>query len=587
MALLQANVIYKGHIIKVGKNTCDVYIPGTMSQLKDIPLCFPMYGVEYFEDSKYQYGHGIIYSPEIGSHCLVTLIEGDPYVLTFIPPYDQVRNEPMIQNVDDIDQSIDGLAAVKSQLESRMIELDKKAKAQNLSNRPSYHYGDEDLTLGDVGFTTASGNKILATSYGLNVVAASNYCFRTYSKLENTIREGFRNFIRFTPSGDESWTNQRDRDTDEIKTLYIKRLKYSYEDQDPIYTFAVGQQVDGYYKQHASHHTEDSGSYIEVVDLGANVARIYEAGSDVCTESIGRNEDGRTITARNHSIGAKIDLSLTASLMASLSGKLTVLTDGVENSVQGVQTTVKGKAMVHINPPQEKKSENSSPTGGEAQKAGGMKAADLLGKVKDYAPQINKTVSQLRAGKVKEAMTQAAITYGPKLIDKVGGVPPAAGNVKTKALDKVSGAVDRIASKLPEGMKDQVKDAVTKKIEKYATQQFENLVSNGIARASGNIIDAQTTESVMGAVCSSGPETYDRDDVEFKEDDMDKLSEDHIGPKTKDVVKSASEDPSPDDPSVTVLEDQIADDIVSDIVREQSNPRRNGRELSTFASRGM
>jgi len=586
MGALHAGVIYKGHVTRVGNNTCDVYIPYVMSQIKEIPLCFPMYGVEYFEDSKYQYGHGIIFRPEIGSHCIVTLIEGDPYVLTFVPPYDQVRKSPMVQNVDDIDQSIDGLSAVRSQVENRMKILQKQAEEQGLSNDPSYHYNDEDLTDGDMGFTAASGNKMLVASYGLNIMAASNYCFRTYSKLENTIREGFRNFIRFTPSGDESWTNLRDSETDEIRTLYIKRLKYSYEDQDPIYTFAVGQSVNGYYKQHTSHHSDQDGSYIEVVDLGANVTRIYDAGSNVCTESIGRNEDGRSVSARNHDISGSIAMNVRG-IMTSVNGKLSIVSDGVINAVQGVMTTVKGKALVHINPPQAKKSENSPPTGADSQKVGGMTAQDLLGKIKDYAPQINKTVSQLRAGKVKEAMTEAAIVYGPKLIDKVGGVPPGAANVKTKALDKVSGAVDRIAAKLPEGMRDKIKDAVVNKINKYATAQFENLVSNGIATASGNIINAQTTESIMGAVCSSGPETYDRDDVEFKEDDMDKLSEDHIGPHTKDVVKSASETPSPDDATVTILEDQIAEDIVDAEVRDQSLTRRQAREVSVYTSRGM
>jgi len=553
---LEPGLLYRGTVDKVFTNRCNLWIDG-IGYIPDVAMTFPYYNVDTSNPAD-SYGHGIIFKPQIGAHCIVGMIGTDPYIIGFMPAYDIASAEDMVDDVDPLNKQLDELGSVVSQIvKNNNVNVNSQPK----KNDSVYSYNDEDLTLGDMALTTSGRNKIIAHSFGINVISATNYCFRIYSKYQNTIREGFRNMYRFFPSGSEIFSNLREQEGADISTNYIKTLKYSYKDVEPIFTQSVGQQVNGFYQEHKAHHSEGSDSFVTYVDLGANVIRSY---GDVCQESVGADTDGRSIKARNHTIEAAAAMNINGGFILSVNsiGSSTFSAQGIATLQSSVSTTVKGK-IVQINPLAAKKTKNSAASGTQKAASKGMKASEFLGKVKEYAPQLNKTVSQMRAGKVKEAMIGLTLTYGPKIISKAGGVAPVISKVKNGAIAKIGGAVDTVLVKFPEGMRNKAKEAATKRLVKLGTDKLTNLVSNSIAKASGNIITSQDTNVVMAMVASTGPETFDRDDIEFKKEDMGDLMKDEVAQNTMNIVKDATTTPSPANPSTTIMDDGIAEVVTA------------------------
>ena len=579
--MIEHGVLYKAYINRIEENRCYV-------SLEDYPydegwarLMFPFYSIVRFDGSGIRYGHGIVFKPELNSECIVMKWGDEMVIIGFLPPLNEeetLTDQSTVEGVENIDTSYKSASELIQEYKN-MKEVNDE---QDVPRKESYYHNDDQKTFGDMGMTASSRNKIFCFSFGLNLIQASEYCFRFYSKLKHTIKEAFWNYFSYTPNGTIEWTNSRENGSN-----YIRKMKNNYGDTQPILTEIIGEQAQGHMIRHDSHEDETEASVTDTIDLEANQSTVHSAGETLCVERRGQVSDGRSITAKNHDIKGTFSMNVSSVLKTQLSGTLSIISNGVLNTVQGVFTTVKGKALVHINPAQSKKTKDSPATGNTKNMAGKMKTAEALGKVQEYAPQAQKTATQVRAGKVKEAMTGAAMVYGPKVIDKVGGTAPDASKVKTSALSKVNAAVDKAVSKFPEGMRDKIKEAAVKQINKYSSQQFGNLVSNSISTATGAVISDQPDEDVMGVVASSDPETYDKDNIEFKHDDMDEMMEQEIGPATKDIVKDSTTTPSPDDPSVSVMENGIADVITDNTVRDLVPNEQTINGWAVDGSRGM
>ena len=579
--MLEDGVLYRANINAIEENRCNISLAEEPYDAGWARLMFPFYSIVRFDGSGIRYGHGIVFKPEIDSECIVMKMGAEWVIIGFLPPMNEEETLTDPETVDGV-ENIDTSYKTASQLIEEYKSMEAVNKEQAVPRKESYYHNDDQKTYGDMGFVASSRNKIFCYSFGLNLIQATDYCFRFYSKLKHTIKEAFWNMYTYTPNGRIEWTNSKDNGSN-----YIKNMKYNYADKDHIYTEIIGGQANGHMIRHSAHEESGDGEIIETIDLEANQQIVHSSGDSICVESRGVNADGRSIKARNQVIQGTINTEISANLATSLSGKVSIISNGTANTVQGVSTTIKGKALVHINPSQAKKTKDSPATGTTKEMGGKMKAAEAIGKVQEYAPQAGKTVSQVRAGKVQEAMISTAAVYGPKVIEKVGGNAPNVSGIKTGALDKVSSVVDNVAAKLPEGMRDKIKEAATKQITKYATQQFQNLVVNNISRATGDIISAQSVNTVMGIVASSGPETYDKDNVEFKKDDMDELMEDEVGPATKQIVKQSTISPDPEYPSLSQHDNKISYNITWDTVKSLVKEEQHNNAFAVDGSRGM
>jgi len=579
--MIEPGILYKAHVINIEENRCYVSLDDDPYDEGWARIIFPFYHVEELDGSDIRYGHGIVYKPEKGAECVVTTIGSDMVITGFLSPINDkisLKDPSVVDGVENLDSSL----KTASELIEEYKKMEVVNKDQENPRKESYYHNDDQKTFGDIGLVSPARNKIFCFSFGLNLIQATDYCFRFYSKLKHTVKEAFWNFYRYTPNGKTEWTNSKDNGSN-----YKQTMKYNYADTQPIFTEIIGQQADGHMIRHNAHEESGDGEIVETIDLEGNQQIIHSDGESICVESIGTSVDGRSIKARNQSVSGTISADFSSTLATTLTGKITIISNGVANTVQGVMTTIKGKAQVHINPPQAKKTKDSPATGTTKDMGGKMKAAEAIGKVQEYAPQAAKTVSQVRAGKVQEAMISTAAVYGPKVLDKVGGAAPNVSGIKAGALSKVSSVVDKVASKFPEGMRDKIKEAATKQIIKHATQQFQNLVVNNISRATGDIISAQSVNTIMGIVASSGSETYDKDNIEFKKDDMDQLMEDDVGPATNDIIKDATFNPAPEYPALSEIDNNISNNITWETVKPLIEEQQHSNAWAVEGARGM
>lgn len=580
---LREGRLYRGIVKEVMENACMVeFEDGTYEKAV---IVFPYYNVEtrFTEDT---FGHGIIYKPAIYSQCICALVGMDLHIVGFYPPIntDKLVTQEIVSGAEDLDEPIKGADGLISEYRKN----NQINQEQSVGHEDDYGYNDEEKTHGDMGFVGADGNKIMAYSFGMNVIMASNFCFRLYSKLNHTMREGFKNFYRYSPNLTETILNDI-----EDGSKISRKIKADFRDEYNFITETI-KTDDGFIRKYIVDPDDAETSRTVTVDLNANFNCIHKvSGQDVYNESVGENADGRKIEAKNHTINTDLENRLASKTNTNVTSKNVVILSG--QSIASIQSKTKVEigsgTIVHINPPQMEPSPSSPANGNQTQTAGEMKPKDVVGKADEYEKQAGKTAKDVRADKVKSAITESAAVYGPKVIEKTGGTLPDETKVKTSAASKISDKVNEVAPDLPDDMKSKIVAGATEHLNKIdATPgQFANLALNTVAKAASDIINDQPSDDVLASVASTASDTFGKDNIEFKSGTMEDMMVNDAGPYGKGVISnSTTESVDPSDPSSpSVMEDKIADNIARDAVSQFVSSEKVNKGLAVYGSRGL